>query len=69
MASTSGSVYRGARRKLVLAFDVGTTDSTISYRYISHCHTVNRVFIQVADAYLESLLDPGQVPGIKTVTR
>ncbi|KAF8805120.1 hypothetical protein BYT27DRAFT_7243300 [Phlegmacium glaucopus] len=41
------SVYRGSRRKLVLAFDVGTTYSGISY----------------------SVLDPGQVPEIKGVTR
>ncbi|KAJ3522838.1 hypothetical protein NMY22_g11713 [Coprinellus aureogranulatus] len=39
--------YRGYRRKLVLAFDVGTTYSGISY----------------------AVLDPGQVPEIKPVTR
>ncbi|KAJ3518814.1 hypothetical protein NMY22_g13495 [Coprinellus aureogranulatus] len=39
--------YPGSRRKLVLAFDVGTTYSGISY----------------------SILDPGQVPEIKPVTR
>ncbi|TEB37894.1 hypothetical protein FA13DRAFT_1725514 [Coprinellus micaceus] len=39
--------YGGSRRKLVLAFDVGTTYSGISY----------------------SILDPGQVPEIKGVTR
>ncbi|RXW14414.1 hypothetical protein EST38_g11441 [Candolleomyces aberdarensis] len=39
--------YNGTRRKLVLAFDVGTTYSGISY----------------------SILDPGQVPEIKGVTR
>ncbi|KAH6897540.1 hypothetical protein BKA70DRAFT_751100 [Coprinopsis sp. MPI-PUGE-AT-0042] len=39
--------YEGSRRKLVLAFDVGTTFSGISY----------------------SILDPGQVPEIKGVTR
>ena len=33
------------------------------------CHAVDRVFIQVADACLDSLLDPGQVPEIKGVTR
>ena len=69
MASTSRSVYRGARRKLVLAFDVGTTYSGISYRYIPPCHAVNRVFIPVADTYFDSLLDPGEVPEIKGVTR
>ena len=47
MASTGRSVYRGARRKLVLAFDVGTTYSGISYRYILHCHAVYKVVIQV----------------------
>ena len=61
--------YRGAQRKLVLAFDVGTTDSGISYRYIAQCHRVNRVLIQVVDACLDSLLVPGQVPEIKTVRR
>ena len=64
MASTGRSVYRGARRKLVLAFDVGTTYSGISYRYQAH-----RFFIQVADRLLDSLLDPGQVPEIKGITR
>jgi hypothetical protein len=39
--------YHGSRRGLVLAFDVGTTYSGISY----------------------SLLDPGEVPQIKGVTR
>ena len=34
-----------------------------------YCHAVNRAFIQVADACLDSLLDPGQVPEIKGVTR
>ncbi|KAF8181789.1 hypothetical protein BJ912DRAFT_1061935 [Pholiota molesta] len=44
---TSRSAFNGPRRKLVLAFDVGTTYSGISY----------------------SVLDPGQVPEIKGVTR
>ncbi|TFK21935.1 hypothetical protein FA15DRAFT_597024 [Coprinopsis marcescibilis] len=39
--------YRGLRRKLVLAFDLGTTYSGVSY----------------------SVLDPGEVPSIKGVTR
>ncbi|KAF9476870.1 hypothetical protein BDN70DRAFT_881863 [Pholiota conissans] len=43
----SRSAFNGPRRKLVLAFDVGTTYSGISY----------------------SVLDPGQVPEIKGVTR
>ncbi|TFK19368.1 hypothetical protein FA15DRAFT_674490 [Coprinopsis marcescibilis] len=41
------SAYAGPRRKLLLAFDVGTTYSGISY----------------------SILDPGQVPEIKGVTK
>ncbi|KDR69808.1 hypothetical protein GALMADRAFT_255622 [Galerina marginata CBS 339.88] len=44
---SSRAVYKGSRRKLVLAFDVGTTFSGISY----------------------SILDPGQIPVIKGVTR
>lgn len=39
--------YHGSRRKLVLAFDIGTTYSGISY----------------------SILDPGEIPQIKGVTR
>ncbi|KAG6864533.1 hypothetical protein C0991_008908 [Blastosporella zonata] len=41
------SPYTGPFRKLVLAFDIGTTFSGISY----------------------SILDPGQIPEIKGVTR
>ncbi|KAF9523664.1 hypothetical protein CPB83DRAFT_862443 [Crepidotus variabilis] len=41
------TAYSGSRRKLVLAFDVGTTFSGISY----------------------CILDPGQIPGVKSVTR
>uniref|UniRef100_A0A8H7Y427 Uncharacterized protein n=1 Tax=Psilocybe cubensis TaxID=181762 RepID=A0A8H7Y427_PSICU len=44
---SSRSAYKGTRRRLVLAFDIGTTYSGISY----------------------SILDPGQVPQIKGVTR
>ncbi|TFK21092.1 hypothetical protein FA15DRAFT_672873 [Coprinopsis marcescibilis] len=47
MAHLNRRPYGGSRRKLVLAFDVGTTYSGISY----------------------SVLDPGQVPEIKGVTR
>ncbi|KAF4620993.1 hypothetical protein D9613_001112 [Agrocybe pediades] len=43
----SSTAYGGPQRKLVLAFDLGTTYSGISY----------------------SILDPGQVPKIKPVTR
>jgi hypothetical protein len=69
MASTSRSVYCGARRKLVLAFNVGSLYSGISYRYIPPCNAVNRGFIRVADACLDSLLDPGRVPEFKGITR
>ncbi|KAJ2917691.1 hypothetical protein MD484_g2693, partial [Candolleomyces efflorescens] len=41
------TVYSGSHRKLVLAFDIGTTFSGVSY----------------------SILDPGEVPEIKGVTR
>ncbi|KAF8901884.1 hypothetical protein CPB84DRAFT_1776920 [Gymnopilus junonius] len=44
---SSRTAYKGTRRRLVLAFDIGTTYSGISY----------------------SVLDPGQVPQIKGVTR
>ncbi|KAG6918259.1 hypothetical protein DXG01_015633 [Tephrocybe rancida] len=46
MASTR-SVYSGLKRKLVLALDIGTTFSGVSY----------------------SILDPGQVPEIRSVSR
>ena len=35
--TTATRLYSGLRRKLVLAFDVGTTYSGISYRLISFC--------------------------------
>ena len=69
MTFTNGSVYRGARRKLILAFNVGTTYSSISYRYIPPCLAVNKVSIQVADAWFDSLLVPGQILEIKGVMR
>ena len=59
------SVYPSPCRKLVLAFDVGTTNSGISYRW---------GFNNRSEAYrrtnhlLISVLDPGQVPEIKGVT-
>ncbi|KAF9527254.1 hypothetical protein CPB83DRAFT_936155 [Crepidotus variabilis] len=46
-AQSTRKTYGGSRRRLVLAFDIGTTYSGISY----------------------SILDPGQSPGIKAVTR
>ncbi|KDQ59135.1 hypothetical protein JAAARDRAFT_192677 [Jaapia argillacea MUCL 33604] len=44
--NSSRKPYQGSRRQLVLAFDIGTTFSGISY----------------------SILDPGEVPKIRTVT-
>ena len=58
------SVYRGQKRKLVLAFDVGTTFSGISYRFVDGRHTGAS-----SDIFDNSILDPGQVPEIKPVTR
>ena len=47
--STSRSAFHGRNRKLVLAFDVGTTYSGISYRYAS---------LQTEDSGGCSLIDP-----------
>ncbi|KJA13504.1 hypothetical protein HYPSUDRAFT_72989 [Hypholoma sublateritium FD-334 SS-4] len=44
---TTRKAYEGSRRKIVIAFDIGTTFSGVSY----------------------SVLEPGQVPTIKNVTR
>jgi len=60
---TSRPKYSGTRRKLVLAFDVGTTYSGISYRSVSPST------YQPADLIIESILDPGFVPEIKGVTK
>jgi len=57
--------YSGSRRKIVLAFDVGTTYSGISYRQ-------DLLFIHwpvVLMNFQHSILDPGQSPGINIVTR
>lgn len=48
-----------------MAFDVGTTFSGISYRYIGRFPTLFRSFIRRSC----SILDPGQVPEVKGVTR
>ncbi|PPQ96389.1 hypothetical protein CVT26_004991 [Gymnopilus dilepis] len=48
---TTRPPYQGPHRKLVLAFDVGTTFSGISYRLLT------------------SILDPGEPPEIRGVTR
>jgi len=57
--------YKGYRRRLVMAFDVGTTFSGISYRYIGRFPSLLRRFIRCSC----SVLDPGQVPEVKGVTR
>ena len=65
---SSRTAYKGSRRRLVLAFDIGTTYSGISYRCV-------QIFVLTAvsrDTYTQvfpSILDPGQVPQIKGVTR
>lgn len=60
------SKYQGTRRRLVLAFDVGTTFSGISYRYeVSWLLAGRTTYSQTCC----SVLDPGQVPEIKGVTR
>ena len=60
------SIYRGPRRKLVLAFDVGTTYSGISYRQESFFQELPA---SIDNPYIISILDPGQVPETKGVTR
>ena len=64
--NSSRSAYSGRTRKIVLAFDVGTTFSGISYRW-SFLSTL--VVKLIADFEPHSILDPGQSPGIKAVTR
>ena len=59
------SPYTGPRRKLVLAFDVGTTYSGVSYRYEPSI----RRLILINSSYVPSILDPGHAPEIKGVTR
>ena len=65
--STSRSAFRGPRRKLVLAFDVGTTYSGISYRCASL--EMEAMDARSTDSPDNSVLDPGVVPEIKGVTR
>ena len=59
------SPYTGPRRKLVLAFDVGTTYSGVSYRYV--LSSLRSILIN--SSYVSSILDPGHVPEIRGVTR
>ena len=65
--STARSAFHGRGRKLVLAFDVGTTYSGISYRYVnSQTEVIGATLLFVFD---NSVLDPGVIPEIKGVTR
>ncbi|EDR07866.1 uncharacterized protein LACBIDRAFT_298123 [Laccaria bicolor S238N-H82] len=59
------SPYTGPRRKLVLAFDVGTTYSGVSYRNVPS--SLRQILIN--SSYVPSILDPGLVPEIRGVTR
>ena len=65
--SSSLSVYQGTKRKLILSFDVGTTYSGISYRYVlERLQHVTGASLILWD---NSILCPGELPEIKTVTR
>lgn len=55
--------YSGLQRKLVLSFDIGTTFSGISYWYVSPFCILSVSQIR------SSILDPGESPEIKSVTR
>lgn len=67
MSTTSRSVFHGPGRKLVLAFDVGTTYSGISYRYATlQTEADARYSLTILD---NSVLDPGTIPEIRGVTR
>ncbi|KDR71212.1 hypothetical protein GALMADRAFT_75189 [Galerina marginata CBS 339.88] len=61
-----GTPYRGRQRRLVIAFDVGTTYSGISYRQVAGAY---RAEILINNHPMPSILDPGQIPEIKGVTR
>lgn len=60
----SNAVYRGHRRRLVMAIDVGTTFSCVSYRYIRRYLTLYNLPIKRS-----SFLDPGEVPITRGVRR
>jgi len=65
--SSSISVYQGIKRKLILSFDVGTTYSGISYRYVfERLQHMTGASLILCD---NSILYPGELPEIKTVTR
>lgn len=61
---TSHPAFNGTGQKIVLAFDVGTTYSGISYRYVTLQAEANGCY-RIGN----SMLDPGVVPEIKGVTR
>lgn len=62
------SAYDGPRRKLILAFDVGTTYSGVSYTYVQRAPHVLPGFA-LTILQLNRILTPGQVPEIRGVTR
>jgi len=64
--STSRTAFHGRNRKLVLAFDVGTTYSGISYRYANLRTKDDGRCSLILD---NSVLDPGVIPEIKGVTK
>jgi len=57
------SAYNQRRRGLVLAFDVGTTFSGISYRYVRLAPVTKSM------PKLYSILEPGEIPVTKGVTK
>jgi len=65
---TSRAAYDGTRRKIVLGFDVGTTYSGISYRQVK-CLSPLVGLWKTLIYKSRSILDPGQMPGIKGVTK
>ncbi|KAJ3514774.1 hypothetical protein NLJ89_g2173 [Agrocybe chaxingu] len=65
---TIRSAYSGTQRKLVLAFDVGTTFSGISYRQALIAIRASITSKTETSAH-DSILDPGVIPQIWGVTR
>jgi len=68
----SRSIYQGAKRKLVLSFDVGIRHSGISYRY---AYKTTLLIRSACDGRLSdplrdnSILYPGQIPEVRRVIR
>ncbi|KDR71211.1 hypothetical protein GALMADRAFT_143923 [Galerina marginata CBS 339.88] len=58
--------FRGLRRRLVIAFNIGTTYSGISYRQVA---ITCRNELLADNRLILSIVDPGQIPDIKGVTR